>query len=117
MILDASGNVMTSIDRDDGKTVIRTQQDVEPIIEANKLGQTSGHDGYSHDRSMRHVAEIPVNIINKWMKDDGKLPSYFFQTMGKHEKAAYIRKKLADPNWAYLKAFGPAANRIYFGSS
>jgi|3_EtaG_2_1085321.scaffolds.fasta_scaffold313007_2 hypothetical protein len=120
LILDATGGVMTSIETDEGagKTHIRVQQDVENIIDANKAGQNSGHDGYNRDRSMRHLAEVPFGVIHQWMMDDGLPVRRYFQ-MSKAEKEAYVTRKLNDPNWAYLRAFwqNPVHSRVIHAKS
>ena len=114
-LLNASDGVITTFDTDEstGEAFINSYQDVEGIIDANKYNQNSGHDGYNRDRSMRHFAEVPMNIIMKWMQDDGMTSRQYF-TMAKGEKEAYIQRKINDPNWAYLRAYwqNPANSRI-----
>ena len=110
-ILDANGGVITTVSTDagTGDTIIATHQDVQPIIDANIAGQNSGHDGYNRDRNMRHFAEVPHNIVHQWMMDDQLPPSYYFR-MGRAEKEAYVRRKMNDPDWAYLRAFWTPGN-------
>ena len=105
-ILDQYGGVVTTIETDamTGDTILNTIQDVGPILDRNKENQNSGHDGYNSDRTIRHLAEVPHEVIHKWMKDDG-LPVHRYFKMNKREKETYIHKKLGDPNWRYLKAF------------
>ena len=78
------------------KCHIEYQEDVEAAIECNKNRQTSGHDGYTQSRDLRHVAHIPDIIVLKWLKEDG---INFFDK--NHWPA--IKRKLRDPDWMYLR--------------
>ena len=99
-VLDQHAGVVSTFhyDEDGDKTIIETVQDVEPILEANKAMQTDG-DGYTPSRDLKHIASIPLVVVEKWMNDDG----VNFLSLGRQEKRAYLRKKLNDPEWAYLK--------------
>ena len=101
--LGTDAGVATSMQVDpDGSFRVRTSQDAEPIIEHNKARQTDGSNGYSKTREMRHVASIPVNVIYQWLQADGILPSTWMR-MKRGEHLSYYRKKLNDPDWAYLR--------------
>jgi hypothetical protein len=81
---------------DDGKTfTIQRRDDVEPTIERNKKLQSEPQKS----ESFHHIASIPAIVIEKWMAESGvpllSMPSYEFQR--------FIRKKLRDPEWAFLK--------------
>ncbi len=52
----------------DGGWVIKTSQDVEPILDQNKE-RANFHDGYSPSRELRQVASIPNIIVHKWLRE------------------------------------------------
>jgi hypothetical protein len=80
----------------DGDITIRTHQDVEPIVEQNKLMQkeygdklTPGKQSHGH-----RVASIPFNIWEMWMKE----------TNGAISKDTKLLKKyLNDPDNKYFR--------------
>jgi hypothetical protein len=87
LLLDASGALIAS-----------TTQDVEPILERNKAlrGEPQKRDWG------RHVATIPNVILVKWLNEEharGNTGLRLFTV----EFDALIKRKLADPDWAYLK--------------
>lgn len=79
----------------DGGFTIQSRQDVEPILDHNKaLQNTPQKSDWG-----RHIASIPLIIIDKWSKEDG----VNVLAMGKDEAAKYLKRKLADPDWRWLK--------------
>lgn len=66
-------------------------QDVEPILERNKALRNAG-DGFNADRSGRRIASIPMVVWLKWLAEG----------LDPRDHAA-IRRKLRDPDWAYLR--------------
>lgn len=99
-VVDSEGGVTTTFhyDEDGDRSTIETVQDVESILEANKAMQTDG-DGYTPSRDLKHIASIPLVVAQKWMQEDG----VNFLALGKQDKAAYLRRKLNDPDWRYLR--------------
>lgn len=82
-----------SYDDTTDETVVSYEQDVEPILEANKAAanETSGPMG-----DMVHVATIPASVQLKWFIEKGvdiNNPD--------HKKA--VARLLDDPEWRYLK--------------
>lgn len=86
-------------DHSEDLMVVRSYQDVEPIIENNKRLQNDGTKGEFQGGWGRRIASIPMNVALMWYKEDGVL----FTRMPKAEKAAYLRRKLNDPQWKYLR--------------
>ena len=76
-LLDRAGRagVLLSEDHYDAATdtlVVRTSQDVGPILDKNaELANAglSGQDGYFKTRWMRRVASIPNIIVHKWLQE------------------------------------------------
>jgi len=99
-LLDADGGVVSTFHYDEGEetTTVSVAQDVEPILDANKAAQTL-NDGYSPDRTLKRIASIPLVTVQQWMKDDG----VNFLALPKHEKQKYLRRKLNDPDYRWLR--------------
>src|SRR5262245_3638703 len=81
----------------DGQAIVRTTDDVEPILEHNKRLRTE------EQRSDwgRQVADIPVVILLDWLNEEwnrGNDIKYLSR-----EYYAMVWKKLQDPDWAYLR--------------
>lgn len=55
---------------DNGDTHIGAEQDVAPILDANIAVQNAS-DGWSHDKTFRHIGRIPMVVIEQWKNDDG----------------------------------------------
>lgn len=102
IILDRSGMIGTKIE-----IVSPTQfnimrfQDVEPILDANKRDQNDRDflNGYTEGRDMKHVARIPLVVLELWAKENGIKRKNIF---GK-EMSEIIRKKLNDPENLFLR--------------
>ena len=85
-------------DATEGKVHFRRVQDVEPILERNKALQA---DEQRSDWG-RHIASIPAVILEKWINDDG----VNYLSLPKDEFARLVKRKLRDPDWAWLRATG-----------
>lgn len=99
IIVDRSGFVETKFIIKDKNSfdVVRTQ-DIEAIMEANKRDRIEG-DGWTENRDMRHVARIPLIVLEQWAKEAGLKP--FCQEM-----TEVIRRKLNDPDNAFFRTGG-----------
>jgi hypothetical protein len=97
-IINASGDLTTKYTIKNGVLEIRTFQDIEPIIEANKAAQNNSdfNNGYTPSRDLKHVASIPRVILNKWAKESGL--NVFSREFGE-----YLKKKLNDPDNKFLR--------------
>lgn len=58
-------------DHSEDRAIIRRIEDVEPVIEANKREQNSGHNGYTPSKDMRKAATVPVGVIYEWLDKYG----------------------------------------------
>jgi hypothetical protein len=85
--------------RFDGRDVtVGTHQDVEDIIEHNKVLQTLPQKS---DWG-RHVASIPLNIINQWLNEEWARGNVGLRLAGP-EFDALVARKLRDPDWRFLR--------------
>lgn len=86
-----------SYDHATKQTVIESEQDVEPIIEQNiALYNDDDYKKKGIKNSWWHVANIPNNIINKWLLEDG------IDVFNKNHFDR-VKKKLQDPDYRYLR--------------
>ena len=71
-LLTSSAGVKWSVmDSEDGKQHhFLAQQDVEPILEANKAAQNH-NAGWSEDKTFRRVASIPIGVQFEWLTKYG----------------------------------------------
>jgi len=83
-------------DLDGDKFALHTEQDVAPILNANKEKANMGRDYYAASKDMWRVASIPASVQMKWMIEDG-IDIY------NEEHAPRVKKKLNDPDWRHLK--------------
>lgn len=80
--------------RDGGGFIISAHQDVEPILENNKEWQK-----VKQTSELRRTASIPLVIWLQWINETGGL----LDRMPVAEQAAFVKRKLADPGYAYLR--------------
>lgn len=78
----------------DGSMIIDRVQDVEGILEHNK--QTRAMEQRSDWG--REIATIPNVILERWINEDGV--NYL---AGGEDIGKLIKRKLRDPDWAYLR--------------
>lgn len=84
---------------DDSKRLVQhVHGDVEPILQANRAAQNDWNGRFGDSNTFHHVAEIPAEIVHKWMAEEG------FNVFTEEGFEHMIRKKLNDPEWQYLKS-------------
>ena len=79
-------------------------QDVEPILERNKTLRTLEQ---TKTDGLREVAEIPNVILIQWL-DEAHAKGNTDLRMFSAEFDLLVKKKLQDPDWAYLRTDKPA---------
>jgi hypothetical protein len=85
--------------------IIERKQDVEVILKENREKRLAD-DGYTADRSMKRIAQIPLIIVEKWLKEEG------WNALDPNESER-VMQKLDDPDWQYLKTSeGKAARKV-----
>jgi len=78
------------------------RQDVEPRLEENaRLRSEEQRSDWG-----RHVASIPNVIIERWLSEAWKAGNTTL-AFGSPEFDALIKRKLRDPEWAYLRTDAP----------
>lgn len=77
---------------------IETIQDVEPILENNKVLQGMGQKS---DWG-RHVAAIPNVIMTRWLNEEWERGNTTIKLFGP-EMDALVERKLQDPDWKWLR--------------
>jgi hypothetical protein len=82
----------------DGRIVASATQDVEPILERNAaLRAESQKSDWG-----RHVATIPNVILVKWLNEEHAQGNASLR-MSTREFDEFVERKLADPDWKYLR--------------
>lgn len=84
----------------DAFNVLRTQ-DVSDILDRNKSDQNDGsfNKGYTPSGDMKHVARIPLIVLEKWAREAG-IPK---KDVYGRKMTDVIRKKLNDPDNKFLR--------------
>lgn len=86
------------LDRTDKRIIASTWQDVEPILERNKALRSQPQKS---DWG-RHVATIPNVILVRWLNEEYAAGNVSLR-MYTPEFNELVARKLADPEWAYLR--------------
>jgi len=92
-------SVRTELHFDGGNMTVNRVQDVEDIIERNKRLQ-------SEDQRSdwgRHIADIPNVIIERWLNEEWQRGNSAIRLFSP-EFNALVKRKLRDPDWAWLRA-------------
>lgn len=82
-----------SYDEAEDLTIIRYEQDVEPVLDANKAADNHGEH---RKGDMWHVASVPPSVQLKWYVEKG------VDLLNPDHKQA-VARLLDDPEWRYLK--------------
>ena len=81
-----------------GTVIASTAQNVEPILERNaRLRREPQRSDWG-----RHVASIPNVILVKWLNEEHARGNTGLRLFTR-EFDELVARKLADPDWAYLK--------------
>jgi len=83
----------------DGTFSVTRTQDVAPILDNNKAAQIDDAANYTPSRDMKHVASIPLIVLEQWAKKWGIAMTEIFGPK-MHE---VIRKELNDPDNLFLR--------------
>jgi hypothetical protein len=81
-----------------GTVIASTTQDVEPILECNKRLRAE----LQRSDWGRHVGSIPHVILVKWLDEEHARGNTQLRLFTR-EFNELVARKLADPDWAYLR--------------
>ena len=84
-----------SYDHTQDKLIVKSVQDVEAILDANKAQYNPDNKRHKHD-VFNHVARIPNIIIEKWLLEEG-----LNEFNPAHKER--VRAKLNSPEYRYLR--------------
>ena len=93
-LIDCIDGVSTFHRVEDGKTILRTSQDVEPLLDINKRALENSDPNWKGD--MHHVASVPLVVWESWWKEFGGDP------MSK-ENQPRLFAKLNNKDWCKLR--------------
>lgn len=82
----------------DSKIIAYTEEDVEPVLEQNKLLRSQ----QQKSDWGRHIASIPNVIITRWLNEAWESGNTQLRPFGK-EFDELVAKKLRDPDWKFLR--------------
>lgn len=90
-------------DEDTGQvTIARTfvgDENPQHVVEQNKKFQNSGESGYSSDKTFKHVAAIPLAVVELWINQYGVDPT-------KKENRKLLARLLNSNEWKWLRTGG-----------
>jgi hypothetical protein len=103
--------VQTIFHHDGSSFTVERVQDVEPIIEHNKLLQTI------EQRSDwgRHVARVPNVVLEKWLNEEWERGNIHMQ-FGSDEFYEMVERKLQDPEYRAFRTDASFNGFLGFGS-
>jgi hypothetical protein len=105
--------VATRLHVNDGNLTVYSEQDVEPILERNKQlrGEAQRSDWG------RHTATIPNVILVQWLNEEYARGNTHLRLFTQEFDNEVVKKKLQDPEWAYLRTDSQAVQGFMgFGS-
>jgi hypothetical protein len=82
----------------DSRLIVASEQDVEPVLEANKALRAKCQ---CSDWG-RHVANVPNIILMRWLNEEWARGNTDLRPFSPQFNAL-VARKLADPDWAYLR--------------
>lgn len=99
-----SFDIKTEIKANNGVLTVYREQDVEPVLNANRAAFNEAPSwrpwgSGRKDVSMRMVADIPNIVVEQWLKEGINI---FSPDPDMQKK---FRKKLNDPEWRYLRTY------------
>ena len=83
---------------EDGKLIVRRHQEVEALLDENKALADVAPSMYG-DAAFRLAGRIPLVVAEQWSQECG-------EAIGTQGFAQYVRKKLADGDFARLRVKG-----------
>lgn len=84
-------------DRDNKRNVIRYEQDVEPILDANQETMNNGHRGWvDAGKTLKLVARVPIVLLYQWAQETGT-------KVGTPEFQEVMRIRLNDPDYQKVR--------------
>jgi hypothetical protein len=69
---------------------------VDGLLDWTKYLSNTGIDSYNKRRDMKHVACVPLSIINKWRLEEGI-------DIFNDDHWPRVKEKLNDPDWKFLR--------------
>ena len=83
-------------DASEDRVIIKSEQDVDPILAMNKELQKDKSLTRSKSGELRYVAQIPNIVIEKWLKEEGL-------NIFNKDHWEKIKLKLNDSEYQYLR--------------
>lgn len=95
--VDPFTGVVQKMEKVDGKNYVRTiSADIAPNTDHNLTLQNDGSNGYGKSRDLKHVASVPLHMIEFWKKVHG------VDVFNKDHEKAFIRL-LEQPEFRHFR--------------
>jgi hypothetical protein len=100
------GDIVTRVHRNraDRSITFERVQSVDGILDDNKRLQG---EAQSRKSDFRHVGTVPCVLVEQWLNEGAPV-----LRMSSHEFAKFIRRKLDDPAYAYLRTDNKAPTYV-----
>lgn len=98
IVLDSSIGIQEALIHDsvERKFHIHRSQDVESILDDNAKLRSQGNNGYGESREWKHVARIPLTVIELWSQLSGV-------DVMSPENSDLLLRYINDPNWSKIR--------------
>lgn len=87
---------------EDNQLIVKTEQDVEPILNENKALQNMEQNKKAN---FRKAASIPMVIWDAWMKEFKQKHGKEYAHCDRQTRERFIKAKLNDPDNAFLRTW------------
>lgn len=77
----------------------KTVTDVREVLAENQRLAAAGHNGFTTSRAMKHVASIPLALVDQWAREG-------LDVMAPGKQQAEIRRRLNDIDFRSLRVGG-----------
>lgn len=79
------------------RLIVEREQDVEPVLIQTAQLRALNPSGYTPSKDLKHVAEVPFILVEKWANEAGMTVSDWLAD------PELMRRKLNDPENAFLR--------------
>jgi len=83
-------------DPSSSKFHIETVQDIEPVLEMNRVRMTDGSNGWTPSKDMKHVASVPMIVLQIWANEAGV-------AMNDPAFGEVVKRKLNDADFSKMR--------------
>lgn len=97
-------SVTTRLHADGRNITVERVQDVEDILELNKVRQ---NEPQSRSSDFRHIASVPNIFLERWLNEEHARGNTMLR-LWTPEFDKLVEQKLKDPDWRFLRTDNPS---------